>query len=107
MSEISYDSSGRVSYDEYLRFLQGSDLGKLYPQRDFKQRVTRVLANCGVSVTARDEDETSNPVRRTTTSAAICLRSILVSLGRAPASAPTFRLSSETAPSFERCCWNS
>ena len=53
MSEIVYDSTERLGFEEWLAFLRRAELGKFYPKRDWKQRVTRALANAGVTITAR------------------------------------------------------
>ncbi len=40
---------------EYVEFLGRSDLGSLYPRKDFEARIGRVLSNAPIRVTARDE----------------------------------------------------
>jgi GNAT superfamily N-acetyltransferase len=40
---------------EYVEFLRHSDLGAMYPKRDFETRIGRVLSNVKISVTARDD----------------------------------------------------
>ena len=54
MSEITYESSERLEFDEYMRFLRESDVGKMYPKRGFEERITRALGNAGVTITARE-----------------------------------------------------
>lgn len=53
MSAIVYDSTERLGFEEWFGFLQRAELRKFYPKRDWKERITRALANAGVTVTAR------------------------------------------------------
>ena len=57
MSEIVYESDKPLPYQDYLGFLQSAQLGRMYPKRDFEERITRVLANAGVTVVAREDGE--------------------------------------------------
>ncbi len=53
MSEIEYRADERLTRDEYVAFLHTSDLGSMYPRKEFDARVERLLANTDVTVTAR------------------------------------------------------
>ena len=57
MSEIVYDATQCLPYEDYLGFLKRAQLGRMYPKRDFEARITRVLANAGVTVVAREDGE--------------------------------------------------
>jgi ribosomal protein S18 acetylase RimI-like enzyme len=56
MGEIRYDAAERPSPREWLEFLRRSDLGRLYPRRDFEERFRRMVRGVDVVVTARDGD---------------------------------------------------
>ncbi len=51
-------SSERLSSKEYIGFLRHSDLGSQYPAERFEERITKLLKNASISLTARDEKET-------------------------------------------------
>lgn len=50
---IQYHTNEMLTYDEYCDFLRRSDLGSQYPEEYFEQRMTKMLKNHSVSVTAR------------------------------------------------------
>lgn len=54
-STIHYRTDERLTYEEYLDFLTRSDLGSQYPRLRFEERVTRVLKNVDLCVTARNQ----------------------------------------------------
>lgn len=45
----------QVSADEYIDFLKRSDLGSQYPKEDFHARITTLVSNIQISLTARNE----------------------------------------------------
>ena len=47
--------SERISPEEYVEFLSRTDLGSQYPKERFAERISRLLENASVSLTARDE----------------------------------------------------
>ena len=49
--------SERLTADEYIDFLKRTDLGSQYPLERFYQRITRLLNNASVSLTARNEEK--------------------------------------------------
>lgn len=51
---IRYEVGERPSVDEYVEFLGRSELGAMYPRKDFEARIGRVLSNAPIRVTARD-----------------------------------------------------
>jgi len=51
--DVEYRSDERLSPQEYLSFLKTSQLGSMYPRKDFGNRIARLLANAGVTITAR------------------------------------------------------
>ena len=53
MDEIDYRSDERLSQPEYISFLRTSNLGSMYPRKNFEERIERMLANAGVTITAR------------------------------------------------------
>ena len=53
---ITYHKDESISFEEYLEFLKRSDLGSQYPKERFKARVTKLLKNRSIGITARDED---------------------------------------------------
>ena len=56
MGEITYRSDERLSPSEYISFLQTTDLGTMYPKKNFKDRIRRLLASVEITITARDGD---------------------------------------------------
>jgi GNAT superfamily N-acetyltransferase len=50
---ISYRSGEQIGLEEYLGFLQRSDLGSLYPEKRFTRRVERLLETASIVVAAR------------------------------------------------------
>lgn len=52
---ISYSDSERLEFAEYEGFLKRCDLGSQYPRKNFETRVTQVLKNVDVCITARDQ----------------------------------------------------
>jgi ribosomal protein S18 acetylase RimI-like enzyme len=53
MDEITYSTEHRPSSTEYIEFLRRSDLGRMYPKKDFAERISRLLDNASAAVTAR------------------------------------------------------
>lgn len=53
---ITYSNSERLEYGEYREFLVHCRLGEQYPRQRFEERVTKVLANVDICITARDEN---------------------------------------------------
>ncbi|MCK9170114.1 MAG: hypothetical protein M0P01_06830 [Treponema sp.] len=47
----------RITYDKYYEFLTRTDLGEQYPAERFKERVTKLLKNIQISLTARNEEK--------------------------------------------------
>jgi GNAT superfamily N-acetyltransferase len=52
---IRYALGQPPTVSEYVEFLGRTDLGAMYPRRDFEARIGRLLANAAISVTARDD----------------------------------------------------
>lgn len=46
----------RITAEEYTAFLRRTDLGSQYPRERFEERITRLVKNASVSLTARDVD---------------------------------------------------
>jgi GNAT superfamily N-acetyltransferase len=57
MNEIKYSTEDRPSAAEYIDFLRRSDLGRMYPKKDFAARISRLLQNASAAVTARHESQ--------------------------------------------------
>ncbi|EAR11197.1 hypothetical protein MED297_19957 [Reinekea sp. MED297] len=53
---IQYSASDRLNFKEYYDFLKRTDLGSQYPKENLEERVTKLLQNCSLSITARNED---------------------------------------------------
>lgn len=53
MDEIVYRTDERLSRTEYFLFLRTSNLGLMYPRKNFEERIERLLANAGIMITAR------------------------------------------------------
>ncbi len=45
----------RLSADEYIEFLQRTDLGSQYPKERFEERIGKLVKNVTISLTARTE----------------------------------------------------
>src|SRR5262245_1248470 len=52
---IRYAAGEPPTAPEYIEFLGRSDLGAMYPRRDFEARIGRLLSNARIVVTARDD----------------------------------------------------
>jgi len=52
---ITYSDSERLEFAEYRDFLVHCRLGEQYPRQRFEERVTKVLANVDICITARDQ----------------------------------------------------
>ncbi len=57
MDGIVYRSDERLTPPEYIAFLHTSDLGSMYPRKDFDERIERLLANAQITITARDGEQ--------------------------------------------------
>ncbi len=55
MGEVTYSSDERLSSSEYISFLRTTNLGTMYPKKNFENRIMRLLANAEVTITARDD----------------------------------------------------
>ena len=53
---IQYSASKRLEYQEYFDFLKRTDLGSQYPKEDLEKRIGKLLQNCSLSITARNQD---------------------------------------------------
>ena len=53
---IVFDDASRLNYEEYVEFLRRTDLGSEYPKQNFRVRITKMLANSDICITARNED---------------------------------------------------
>lgn len=51
-------SNERLSSEEYIGFLRRTDLGTQYPAERFEERITKLLKNASISLTARDDNGT-------------------------------------------------
>ncbi len=58
MKKVNYYNNEKIEFSEYVDFLSRTDLGSQYPKEDFVERVSRMLLNRAVSVTARNEQGT-------------------------------------------------
>ena len=45
----------RLSAEEYVAFLKRTDLGSQYPKERFSQRISKLVTNVSISLTARNE----------------------------------------------------
>jgi hypothetical protein len=57
MNEITYSTEHRPTSAEYIDFLRRSDLGRMYPKKDFVDRIGRLLENASATVTARHDSQ--------------------------------------------------
>jgi ribosomal protein S18 acetylase RimI-like enzyme len=57
MREITYSIGERLQPAEYISFLRRSELGRMYPKKDFEQRIGRLLQHASATVTARHQIE--------------------------------------------------
>ncbi|MDE7398062.1 MAG: GNAT family N-acetyltransferase [Oscillospiraceae bacterium] len=46
----------RVSAEEYIDFLKRTDLGSQYPKERFSERISKLVSNTSISLTARNEN---------------------------------------------------
>lgn len=46
----------RVSAEEYIDFLKRTDLGSQYPKERFSERISKLVSNASISLTARNEN---------------------------------------------------
>lgn len=53
---IKYIRDEYITLDEYLDFLRRSNLGNRYPKERYQERVSHLLENRSISITARDKD---------------------------------------------------
>ena len=53
----SYHINESLTFNEYKDFLKQTDLGSQYPEENFKKRITKLLENRSVSITARNEND--------------------------------------------------
>ncbi len=51
-------TSERLSAEEYIDFLKRTDLGAQYPKERFSERISKLVANASISLTARNADNT-------------------------------------------------
>lgn len=56
MSDVVYSNTERLEFTEYREFLTRTDLGSQYPAQNFEIRVTKVLRNVDICITARNGD---------------------------------------------------
>lgn len=49
--------SEKITPEEYISFLSRSDLGAQYPAERFEERISRLLENVNISLTAREENQ--------------------------------------------------
>lgn len=52
---ITYRINEKLDYDEYCDFLKRSDLGSQYPSENFEERISKMLKNHSVAITARSD----------------------------------------------------
>lgn len=52
---IQYRQDERLAYAEYYDFLKRTDLGSQYPAKNFEARVTKLLQNVDICITARTD----------------------------------------------------
>lgn len=50
--------SERLTAEEYIDFLKRTDLGSQYPKERFAKRISRLLENASISLTARNDEGT-------------------------------------------------
>ena len=48
--------SEKLQTEEYIDFLKRTDLGSQYPEERFRERISRLLQNASISLTARNEE---------------------------------------------------
>lgn len=53
---IQYSASERLAFEEYYEFLKRTDLGSQYPREDLEARLKKLLRNCSLCITARNEE---------------------------------------------------
>ena len=53
----SYHINESLTFNEYKDFLKRTDLGSQYPKENFIKRITKLLENRSVSITARNENK--------------------------------------------------
>ena len=53
---ISYHINKPLKFNEYNDFLKRTDLGSQYPKENFKKRISKLLENCSLSITARNKN---------------------------------------------------
>lgn len=46
----------RISAEEYIGFLKRTDLGSQYPKERFSERISKLVNNASISLTARNEN---------------------------------------------------
>ena len=49
--------SERLTLEEYIDFLKRTDLGSQYPKERFSARISKLLQNASISLTARNEEQ--------------------------------------------------
>jgi len=54
---VNYSASERLDFKTYREFLTRTDLGSQYPRQRFEERVTRVLKEVDICITARDGEK--------------------------------------------------
>lgn len=47
----------RLGAEEYIEFLKRTNLGLQYPKEHFAERISRLVKNVSISLTARDDDK--------------------------------------------------
>ncbi|MCP4321250.1 MAG: GNAT family N-acetyltransferase [Alteromonadales bacterium] len=55
MKHVNYFEKENIQFDEYVDFLSRTDLGSQYPKEKFEERVSKMLLNRAISITARDK----------------------------------------------------
>lgn len=55
-SVVVFQDSESLSYQEYFDFLKRTDLGSQYPRQNFEERVSRVLKEIDICITARTSE---------------------------------------------------
>lgn len=53
---VVYSEAERLTFEEYFEFLKRTDLGSQYPRHNFEERVTRVLSEIDICITARNPE---------------------------------------------------
>ena len=56
MSEKIEIKEERITAEEYIDFLKRTDLGSQYPKERFEERISKLVNNVSISLTARNED---------------------------------------------------